>query len=1212
MMMKIKVVLILLISSLWTVSSAQVTFKAKQNLSVKLLDEKPEQVVRTAFDLFKKDYRAVFSAGVSENNKAEMVVGTVGQMAAIDPAISAEWLEQLTGVHEGFLIQEKDRKIYILGSDKRGTAYGLLELSRLMGVSPWEWWADVTIESKQEQVFQKGYTLFQSPSVKHRGIFFNDEDWGLTPWSANNYEPDAQLISGIDPAKVGKMETVGPKTYAKVFELLLRLRANTIWPAMHEVTVPFYFVEGNREVAEKYGIYIGSAHCEPLARNSATEWDIVGSGNYNYLTNKANILSYWEDRLKELGNSDNIFTMGMRGKHDGRMEGVKTTEEYRDALNVVIKDQTELLKKYINPDPSQIPQVVIPYKEILDVYRAGLEVPDYMTLMWCDDNYGYVTHFPNEQERMRSGGNGVYYHISYWGRPHDYLWIATQHPALLYTQMKLSYDKGARDMWIVNVGDLKPGEYLTELFLDMAWDIDAISNDKAGLDQHLQQWLARSFGDRNAEELRSIMNEYYRLAYIRKPEFMGNTRAEERDPVYKVVKDLPWSEEKIRQRLAAYEELAGRVDKVAKQIPSHRKEAWFQLVEYPVQGAAEMNKKHLYATLARHGKGEWDRSDAAYETIVSLTDRYNNLADGKWQGIMDHRPRRLEVFDKVERTVAAEPLPVDIKPLYAYNGTDFNRVEGKQPLVHGLGYESKAISLPQGTVVGYEVPVGAVDSVRVQVALAPNHPVAGNTIRYAISINKGPEQVVDYRTQGRSEEWKENVLNNQAIRSTSFAVRQNGEKITVFIKALDEGVVIDQIKVFSAERIQQEFSFGKAYTDRSIVLQAAEPYGANGPYGFEYGSEKHVHIQKENQTLFGDQPFYFSLGVPEGNYKVTVGYQGLPDSTFKSTVRSESRRLHLEQVRIQPHAVVEHSFIVNRKDARIRKGEYVRLKKPRELEKLDWDDKLTLEFQHTNNIAYIRVEQVSDVPTIFLAGNSTVVNQEHEPWASWGQMIPRFFDDQVAVANHAESGLALSSFLSSKRLDKILTIAKPGDYLFIEFGHNDQKEKGDKAGAYTGYTERMRHFVEAFRAIGGTPLILTSTARRSFDSDGQLQYTLGDYPDAARKVAQELQVPLIDLNKRTRTFYESLGVEGSKQALVHYAANTFPGQPEPLQDNTHFNTYGAYQIAKMVLQGIRDSNLAIREYVIDFKGYNPKNPDAPSDWEWPLSIKNSDVKPEGN
>jgi hypothetical protein len=578
----------------------------------------------------------------------------------------------LQGQWEAFQLEVVEDKqesyLLVIGSDARGAAYAVLELSRLMGISPWEWWADAVPNKKKEIFLPKGYRNIQKPSVKYRGIFLNDEDWGLTPWSAENYEPDARLIGGIDAEKLNGMRTIGPRTYAKIFELLLRLRANTIWPAMHEVTVPFYFVEGNREMAEKFGIYISTTHCEPLARNSATEWDIVGKGDYNYLTNKENVLSYWEDRLKELKNSDNIFTIGMRGKHDGRMEGVKTTREYKDALDLVIKDQTELLKKHINPDPGRIPQILIPYKEVLEVYRAGLDVPDYVTLLWCDDNYGYVRHFPDEQERQRIGGNGVYYHISYWGRPHDYLWLSTNHPALLYTQMKTSYDKGARDMWIVNVGDIKPGEYLVELFLDMAWDIDAITDDMSGLDMHLQEWLSREFGPKYARELRDIMNEYYRLAYIRKPEFMGNTRTEERESAYKEVKDLPWSEQSISERILAYEKLIERMRRVAKHIPEYKRDAWFQLVEYPVQGAAEMNKKHLYAQLARHGKVTWQASDSAYEAIIALTEQYSSLGEGKWRYMMSHHPRRLAVFDRLERGQAVTPLIIEDKPLYTFNG----------------------------------------------------------------------------------------------------------------------------------------------------------------------------------------------------------------------------------------------------------------------------------------------------------------------------------------------------------------------------------------------------------------------------------------------------------------------------------------------------------------------------------------------------------------
>src|SRR5690606_35905039 len=365
-------------------------------------------LVKTAIDLVVDDSKSVAGRPfrlTDKPNSGSVVIGIPGENKAFDQLLSKHQIDisGIKGQWEAFRIQAvhdgKRQLLFIVGSDPHGAAYGVLELSRLIGVSPWVWWADATPERKSEVMLPVGFQDTQRPNVQYRGIFLNDEDWGLTPWSANTFEPEAKIKEGIDPDKTKKMQTIGPKTYSKIFELLLRLRANTIWPAMHEVTVPFYFVQGNREASEKYGIYIGSSHCEPLARNSATEWDLVGEGRYNYITNKENVLSYWSDRLKELGNSNNIFTIGMRGKHDGAMEGVKGVAEYKDAIDKVIVDQTELLKTYINTDPSQIPQVVIPYKEVLDVYRAGMKVPDYVTLMWCDDNYGYITHFPDAKEK---------------------------------------------------------------------------------------------------------------------------------------------------------------------------------------------------------------------------------------------------------------------------------------------------------------------------------------------------------------------------------------------------------------------------------------------------------------------------------------------------------------------------------------------------------------------------------------------------------------------------------------------------------------------------------------------------------------------------------------------------------------------------------------------------------------------------------------------
>lgn len=411
-----------------------------------------------------------------------------------------------------------------------------------------------------------------------------------------------------------------------------------------------------------------------------------------------------------------------------------------------------------------------------------------------------------------------------------------------------------------------------------------------------------------------------------------------------------------------------------------------------------------------------------------------------------------------------------------------------------------------------------------------------------------------------------------------------------------------------------DFSGQRLAASGTISLDSVVDYASNEKgYGFDFDSGTAVHFTtvRGKQTLYSDKPFYFSINLKEGNYKVTLYYKGLPERNLYSTVRSESRRWSLEKVLVNKKKNVVKSFVVNIKDATIKDSLLVKLKKPREVEKMDWDNKMTLEFQGENNLEKIVIEPVT-VTTLFLAGNSTVVNQEDEPWASWGQMIPRYFDTSIAVANHAESGLALSSFLSSNRLDKILAVAQPGDYLFIEFGHNDQKEKGADAGAFNGYADRLRLFVNKFRAIGGYPVIVTSTARRSFDEYGALLYTLGDFPAAARQVAQEMNVPLIDLNKMTRDFYLALGVEESKHALVHYAANTFPNQKQSLQDNTHFNTYGASQIAKMVLMGIKEEKIPISKNIVDFSSYDPNHPDAFEAWDWPLSIKTSPVKPDGN
>lgn len=774
-------------------SSTDVVFRSPHHLSVSISPDETE-VVKTALDIFAGDYQKVFGGNIVQNENAQLIVGTLGHHSKAEKATDRKTIEDLRAHEEAFAIRVKDSKVYVLGSDKRGTAYGILELSRLIGVSPWEWWADSPVEKKKKVTLKDGFHLMEYPSVARRGIFLNDEDWGLMPWSYQTNEPSD--VKG----------QIGPKTHARIFELLLRLRANTFWPAMHDCSVAFYLTPGNKEMADKYGIFVGTSHCEPMVRNTNAEWkpwsaltnpgsDASPAGIYDYVNNRENVLKFWEERVKELTGSDNIYTLGIRGVHDSKMLGAHTLQEQKEAIANVLKDQRNMIAQYINPNIEEVSQVFIPYKEVLDVYHIGLEVPEDVTLMWCDDNYGYIRHFPTPEEAARKGGNGVYYHASYWGRPHDYLWLATNHPAQVYTQMKLAYEKGAKNIWILNVGDIKPAEYLIELFLDMAWNIDAIGNSKHGLNPHLQHWLKREFGSKNAKELLSVMNEYYRLAYIRKPEFMGNTRTEEKDPAYKIVTDLPWSEEEIRQRLAEYKVIEDQVKTLSASISPEKRNAWFQLIEYPVRGASEMNKKHLYGQLARHGKESWALSDAAYDEIISLTEQYNRMANGKWRYIMDAHPRKLPVFDRVPQTTSTTPPAQKATPLYLFNGTAYTAHKGDAPLAHGLGYQREAISLPHHSTASYPFKTTGADSIRIEMALAPNHPVNGNSIRYAIAIDDEEPQIVDYRTEGRSEEWKENVLRNQAIRLTVHAIKQPGEHL-LHITALDEGVILDQIKLY--------------------------------------------------------------------------------------------------------------------------------------------------------------------------------------------------------------------------------------------------------------------------------------------------------------------------------------------------------------------------------------------------------------------------------
>lgn len=360
-------------------------------------------------------------------------------------------------------------------------------------------------------------------------------------------------------------------------------------------------------------------------------------------------------------------------------------------------------------------------------------------------------------------------------------------------------------------------------------------------------------------------------------------------------------------------------------------------------------------------------------------------------------------------------------------------------------------------------------------------------------------------------------------------------------------------------------------------------------------------------------PFFFSVKVPDGNYRVTV-VVGSKKRKASTVVRAENRRLFVENTLTGKGKFATFSFIVNKRSPRINDHENVKLK-PREHDYLNWDDRLTLEFSGpAPAVKEITVNRDDSVPTIFLCGNSTVVDQAREPWASWGQMIPRWFDDKVAVANHAESGLTASSFIAQNRLDKIMSVIKPGDYVICEFGHNDQKEKTPGAGAYYNFAFALKKFIDLTRQAGATIIFATPTQRRAWDeTNTHIVETHHDYPEAMRAVAQREHVPVIELHDMTRTFFETLGFEDSKRALVHYPAGTFRGQTKALADNTHFNPYGAYEVAKMVVMGMKQIQLPIvKNLRADWKDYTPSSPDDFHQFVWYPSVINDFTKPDGN
>ena len=401
-----------------------------------------------------------------------------------------------------------------------------------------------------------------------------------------------------------------------------------------------------------------------------------------------------------------------------------------------------------------------------------------------------------------------------------------------------------------------------------------------------------------------------------------------------------------------------------------------------------------------------------------------------------------------------------------------------------------------------------------------------------------------------------------------------------------------------------------------IKIDSESVYSEKTGFGFDIVKSPEP-VKFGNDALKGDacisdKGFYFSVDLPEGDYLVKV-LLGNGESPSLTTIRGESRRLFFEKVETKKGEFREVSFTTNVRYVEIDKNENVRIK-PREKNKNNWDKKLTIEFNDAaSSVCALEIEKVDNAVTVFLCGNSTVVDQDNEPWCGWGQMIPRFFNEKVSFANYAESGEAANSFISAGRLKKIETKIKKGDYLFVEFGHNDQKQKDEGKGPWTSYTNDLKKYIELARSKEAIPVLVTSMHRRSFDENGKIVNTLLEYPDAVRKLAKDENVAIIDLNAMSKILYEAWGVEESKKAFVHYPANTFPNQPQSLQDNTHFNSYGGYELAKCIVEGVKKVLPKLSLYIRqDYKPFDPSMPDPVSLFSMPSSPFIEIEKPDGN
>lgn len=807
-----------------------------------IYDSKDAPVVGTAVNMLNSDIYAVTGKKltIATSNAVTdyaIIAGTVDSSAYIKELCDAGKIsiDKVKGKWESFFIQKVDnplglikQALVVCGSDPRGTAYGLLELSRLMGVSPYIWWADVVPPSLSE-VFIEGDEMFSdSPSVQYRGIFINDEDWGILPWARK----------GID-----KMyNNLATNTYEKVAELLLRLRANTLWPCNHGSSRAFWTLQSNLDVARNYGIVLGGG---TMLRETLWEWPRYGqsSSDYNYATNRDVMLKYWADRVGQSRGYEAIYNISTRGFQDAPLLGYDNTADAVKGITGMISDQRKLIQDSLGA-PNTIPQLYMPYKEALDLYNAGLEIPDDVILCWVDDNFGHIRQLPNESEQARSGGNGIYYHLSYLGTPAPYLWLSSMSPAFISYELSKGYKNGIKKFWMFNVGDIKPAEEELEFCMDLAWNIDAWQPQDAH--KYSQYWANKTFGKDVADEIASIKNEYYALASACKPELINR---------------MDFTDAEYNERVSRYQKLIDRVEAVKSKIPSYNQDAFFELIEYPVEGAANMNIKIIRAkqSWVYAGAGIADSALAfakasaiSHSNIKASTKKFNEeIANGKWNGIMNDKPYGGSVFDMpmvpTESNIFSVREHVENPDRTYYLAKNYVSGNGALTVVEGMGVAGSSVivwplDMKKYNAANYKSASSMEYRVKVKAGLnhivvrcLPTFPINPSYhLRVGVLLNNSSKlNIVSIQTTAMSGKWNTTVAQDFNDVTLPYSADEDGE-IPVKIVFLDPGVAISDLYVESDDTSNEALT-NKLLVNADFELNADSVHQSSTgiPYGWK-------------------------------------------------------------------------------------------------------------------------------------------------------------------------------------------------------------------------------------------------------------------------------------------------------------------------------------------------------------------------------------------